>query len=500
MIFKKILIFTSILTFHCAHSIETFSSSKLDRHIKTLASDEFEGRFPTTTGEEKTTAYIENEFKNIGLKPFKSNSYVQNVPLANVYSRSSSLKVDDTIYELGTDFTLRNNNISQLNLQYEGDLVFVGYGIVAPEYSWNDYQNIDVKDKVVIVLVNDPGFATEDPKLFNGREMTYYGRWTYKLEEAYRQGAKGAFVIHENEAAGYPWGVVGSEKKSNFVILADDTSVIDFQGWLHQDTVSQILKTRGKDFKDLKTAALSQDFKGLNLGVNAQFSVKNEVKYANSKNLVGYIKGQKKPNEYVLIGAHWDHLGTQIKDGQKEVFSGAIDNASGVAGMLELARVYKLNEDMLDRSVIFVSYTSEEAGLLGSQYFVQYSEEVKNKTLKGVINVDSLNPSPMNNEVILFGKNEAGLKEYLYKAAAQLNKTVVLDPVAETGLYFRSDHFNFYKKGIPSLTFMDGIQDPYYVKEKYHKIADKYNPEWNFEGLKSNLNLYYSIGVMTANQ
>jgi len=376
----------------------------------------------------------------------------------------------------GSEFTARTQRISdEVNLS-NSDVVFVGYGINAPEYGWNDYQGLDVKGKTVIVLVNDPGFATQDPKVFKGNAMTYYGRWTYKYEEAARQGAEAVFIVHETEPAAYGWGV-------------------------QHDVAKKIFAKAGMDFDTLKQQAAKPNFKAIPLKLKANVSLNNTIERAESHNVAALLPGKSRPDEVVMMHAHWDHLGTVIEDGKPEIINGAVDNASGVAGVLALARYFakQAKTAPLERSILFSAFTAEETGLIGAQHFAQHPS-VPTKNIVAFLNIDGMNMNQGVDYILRYGEGVSELEGYLDKAAKAQGRVVKADPRPQNGLMFRSDHFALAQQGVPGLLFMSlGDTDPDYIAHKYHKGADDYDPNWSLEGVKQDLDLMASMLTTLAN-
>jgi Zn-dependent M28 family amino/carboxypeptidase len=380
----------------------------------------------------------------------------------------------------------------------------VGYGINAPEYNWNDYENINVEGKTVIVLVNDPGFATQNDALFTGNAMTYYGRWTYKYEEAARQGAKAVFIVHETAPAAYPWGVVESSNTGTKYTLMDNNlnaSKLPVMGWLTLNTTEQIFNAAQLNYQNLKQKALSDDFKATALNLTANLSFKNEVSHAKSHNVVAQITGSDAPNEYVVIGAHWDHFGTKQTDSGPKIYNGAVDNASGTAATLEIARIMNQihQQTPFKRSILFANFTAEETGLIGSQEFAT-GGVVPTKQMVGLLNIDGMNVLDGTDYILQYGNDLSTLENYLANAAKAQGRVVKRDPRPQNGLFFRSDHFSLAKQGVPSLLFMSlGDTDPDYIAHKYHKEADDYSPQWSLGGVKQDIELIVDISTKLAN-
>ena len=481
------------------------SLNNVKQHIKTLASDDFQGRGPLTHGEVKTEGYLSEQYEAMGLTGAYNGKFLQPVKMAMVTANQNmQLQVGDLKFKAGNDFTARTEQLQPVIDVRNSDIVFVGYGINAPEYNWNDYENINVEGKTVIVLVNDPGFATQNDALFTGNAMTYYGRWTYKYEEAARQGAKAVFIVHETAPAAYPWGVVESSNTGTKYTLMDNNlnaSKLPVMGWLTLNTTEQIFNAAQLNYQNLKQKALSDDFKATALNLTANLSFKNEVSHAKSHNVVAQITGSDAPNEYVVIGAHWDHFGTKQTDSGPKIYNGAVDNASGTAATLEIARIMNQihQQTPFKRSILFANFTAEETGLIGSQEFAT-GGVVPTKQMVGLLNIDGMNVLDGTDYILQYGKDLSTLENYLANAAKAQGRVVKMDPRPQNGLFFRSDHFSLAKQGVPSLLFMSlGDTDPDYIAHKYHKEADDYSPQWSLGGVKQDIELIVDIATQLAN-
>ena len=481
------------------------SLNNVKQHIKTLASDDFQGRGPLTHGEVKTVGYLSEQYEAMGLTGAYNGKFLQPVKMAMVTANQNmQLQVGDLKFKAGNDFTTRTEQLQPVIDVRNSDIVFVGYGINAPEYNWNDYENINVEGKTVIVLVNDPGFATQNDALFTGNAMTYYGRWTYKYEEAARQGAKAVFIVHETAPAAYPWGVVESSNTGTKYTLMDNNlnaSKLPVMGWLTLNTTEQIFNAAQLNYQNLKQKALSDDFKATALNLTANLSFKNEVSHAKSHNVVAQITGSDAPNEYVVIGAHWDHFGTKQTDSGPKIYNGAVDNASGTAATLEIARIMNQihQQTPFKRSILFANFTAEETGLIGSQEFAT-GGVVPTKQMVGLLNIDGMNVLDGTDYILQYGNDLSTLENYLANAAKAQGRVVKMDPRPQNGLFFRSDHFSLAKQGVPSLLFMSlGDTDPDYIAHKYHKEADDYSPQWSLGGVKQDIELIVDIATQLAN-
>lgn len=513
-LFKSASLSLLVALFGCSEPASEHSSlentpgvslNNVKQHIKTLASDDFQGRGPLTHGEVKTVGYLSEQYEAMGLTGAYNGKFLQPVKMAMVTANQNmQLQVGDLKFKAGNDFTARTEQLQPVIDVRNSDIVFVGYGINAPEYNWNDYENINVEGKTVIVLVNDPGFATQNDALFTGNAMTYYGRWTYKYEEAARQGAKAVFIVHETAPAAYPWGVVESSNTGTKYTLMDNNlnaSKLPVMGWLTLNTTEQIFNAAQLNYQNLKQKALSDDFKATALNLTANLSFKNEVSHAKSHNVVAQITGSDAPNEYVVIGAHWDHFGTKQTDSGPKIYNGAVDNASGTAATLEIARIMNQihQQTPFKRSILFANFTAEETGLIGSQEFAT-GGVVPTKQMVGLLNIDGMNVLDGTDYILQYGNDLSTLENYLANAAKAQGRVVKMDPRPQNGLFFRSDHFSLAKHGVPSLLFMSlGDTDPDYIAHKYHKEADDYSPQWSLGGVKQDIELVVDIATKLAN-
>ncbi len=494
-------------------AVASLSTEELAHDVKILSSDDFEGRFPASPGEEKTIAFIKEEFEKIGLKSGNGDSYFQEVPLVEITAnpvgnlivtgRRAPLE-----FAFEDDFVGLTLRVQEKVTVANSDMIFVGYGIVAPEYQWNDYEGIDVKGKTVVMLVNDPGFATEDPELFNGRAMTYYGRWTYKYEEAARQGAVCAIIVHETEPAAYGWGVVQNGWTGpNFSLVSEggNASRCAVESWITLEAAHKIFEAAGKDFDILKTASEKPGFKPVPLGLKANLTMENKIREAVSHNVIGLLPGSERADEYIIYTAHWDHFGRKPELEGDQIFNGALDNATGTAALIQLAEAFqKLGSPPL-RSVLFLAVTAEEQGLLGSDYYATHPIYPLTKTA-AVINMDSLNIYGRMKDIRIVGYGQSDLDDYVKDYAAEVGRVVLPNPTPEKGSFFRSDHFPFAKQGVPALSAGSGIQHlekgeewgraqkEKYVRERYHKPSDEYDPNWDLSGMLDDLHMYFMTG------
>ncbi|MES2653565.1 MAG: M28 family metallopeptidase [Bacteroidota bacterium] len=499
-------------------ALKAINDTTLSKHIAVLASDDFEGRKPFTQGETKTVNYLKAEFEKLGLKPGNGSSYFQEVPLVDVKSTPTNLTIKPANGSVGTSLKFLDNFVAasrHLVTQVKVDnspLVFAGYGIVAPEYKWNDYEGLNVKGKTVVVMVNDPGFL--DSTLFKGKTMTYYGRWTYKFEEAARQGATGVIIIHEDKAASYPWAVVrsGWSKSKLYLAAADDNkSRALMEGWITQDVAKAMFKMAGKS-EDLMKQAGKNGFKPVDLGLNVSVAINNAIQRSKSKNVVAVLPGSKRADEYIIYSAHWDHLGKGEAINGDSVYNGAVDNATGTAALLALADAFKKAKQQPERSIMFLAVTAEEQGLLGSEYYATNPLVPVEKTVAD-INIDAMQTFGKTKDIIAVGYGQSELEDYLETAAKKQGRVVVKDSNPSAGFYFRSDHFNFAKVGIPALYtetgddhFTKGLafgkaQKEEYTKNRYHAPADNFEPaKWDFSGMVEDLRLLFDVGYRLSNE
>lgn len=468
--------------------------------VEILASDEFEGRAPLTTGETKTVEYLVSQFRKIGLQPAFGDSFIQPVPLAKITAdQQMSLSMGDLTLSNGTDFVARTERISN-QITVDNDIIFAGYGINAPEYNWNDYAGVDVKGKTVIVLVNDPGFSSGDKAFFNGYAMTYYGRWTYKYEEAARQGAKAVFIVHETMAAGYGWGVVqagGTTPKYTLVDKAQNQSKVGVMGWMTLRAAEKVFAAAGLDYREIKVQAGKPGFSAIDLKQRATLTLNSEIEHKASQNVAAILPGNTAPDEWVALHAHWDGLGKGMENGKEVVLNGAVDNASGVAGVLELARIFTTQTQAkpFARTLMFGAFTAEETGLIGAEHFAQHPP-VPAKDIVAFLNIDGMNVNNATDYTLQYGEGVSDLEDYVARAAATQGRFVKPDPRPQNGLFFRSDHFAAARQGIPSYLFMSlGDTDPQFITSRYHKSGDDYFANWSLEGVVQDLDL---IGQVMA--
>ncbi|KCZ56572.1 hypothetical protein HY29_08300 [Hyphomonas beringensis] len=505
------------------------TSKDLAVRIETLADDTFEGRGPGTETGEAAADWVAAEMKRIGLQPGgEDGTYFQTVKMVNQTVDLSASNLTFTAPD-GTEmpmepkkdavFWTKRQNTDHISFD-PTDVVFVGYGAVAPEYDWNDYGDQDLSGKTVIILVNDPGFATGDPDLFKGKAMTYYGRWTYKFEEAARQGVTAAIIIHETEPAAYGWDVVTgswSGAQSDLVRSNGGEDRAALEGWITRDAAEKLFATAGLDLEEMKQAAKTPGFKPVPLeGMKASGEITQTIEQLESRNVIGMLPGKTTPDEYMLYTAHWDHLGKkpEQKTGAPgedfyadQIFNGAVDNATGTAALLEIAEAMAAQD--LDRSAIFAAVTLEESGLLGSAYFAEHPTVPLNEIVAG-INMDGALPIGRTKDMVVIGYGASELEDMLKDVLATQDRVIKPDSKPEAGYFYRSDHISLAKKGVPML-YADGGEDKrdggiaagkaaaaVYTAERYHKPMDEYSEDWDLEGFKEDVQAFYDVGTQIA--
>jgi len=519
------LLGTDELTERLQPALEAITPDGLLAHIKVLASDEFEGRAPGTKGEELSVKYITDQFKKIGLKPGNPDgTYTQEVPLAGIRGEPKmSFAIGDKITELKypDDFVASSARLLREISVDNSDVVFVGYGIVAPEYGWDDYKNVDVRGKTLLVLIGDPPVPDPrdpsklDEKMFKGKAMTYYGRWTYKYEIAAKKGAAAAIIIHETEPAAYPWQVVRSSwGKENFELDNPNKNMdaLEARSWITLNTAKKFLADCGQNFDALKKSALTKEFRPVTMKATAYIEIKQQIRSFKSHNVIGKLEGSdpKSNGEYVIYTAHWDHLGRHPELQGDQIFNGAIDNASGVASVIELAGAFSKLNPPPKRSVLFMATTAEEAGLLGAKYYTQHPLYPLEKTLAD-INIDGVNPWGKSHDLEDLTDGNSTLDDLLGKAAAQQGRVLKPNTEPEKGGFYRVDSFEFAKAGVPVLHAARGVEiigkPPEYGKQKrdeytakhYHQPSDEVDPTWDLSGAVQDVQLLFEVGYQVAN-
>jgi Zn-dependent M28 family amino/carboxypeptidase len=507
---------TCQLSRQAVNEIPSFSP-QYKTFVETLASDEFEGRAPTTAGGKKTKDYIESEFRRMGLKPANGDSYRQAVPLIELTAGNfSPLQISQPNGEISSfswqeQMMAGTRKLTNRIELMESELVFAGYGIVAPEYNWNDYEGLDVRGKTVIVLVNDPGYTLGNDTLFTGRAMTYYGRWTYKFEEAARQGAAAVFIVHETGPAGYGWDVVrNSWSGAQYQVGGENQEPeVEVQGWLQNNVADQVFNLAGMSLEQAQSMALKRDFSPIPLNLKA--SVNFDVDYVKSQsyNIVGYVEGSEFPEETIIYMAHWDHLGMDKTPDGVKIYNGAIDNATGTAAIMVIAEKFAAMEPAPRRSVVFIAVTAEESGLIGSAYYAQ-NPLFPLETTVGGINIDGLNVYGPTHDVVVIGYGTSELQEYLQKHASAQDRVLVGERYPERGYFYRSDHFNLVRQGVPMVyansgrdfiarpaDYADFVDQD--MQKRYHSPDDVVHDQWDWSGLDQNLWLFFHIGADLAN-
>ncbi|MBO0798496.1 MAG: M28 family peptidase, partial [Blastocatellia bacterium] len=507
---------------------EKSAGAKIDEnvlraHVKFVADDLLEGRGPGARGGMIAAKYIAAQFEALGLEPAAANrSYFQQVQMIGTRSdpanklviKSGTGESDSSLeFKSGDDF-VAGTDTEENEVSLNGDLVFVGYGILSPENKWDDYKGLDVRGKVLLIMVNDPPATPAEPGLFGGRALTYYGRWTYKYEEAARRGAAGAILIHTDESAGYGWNVVrGSWSTEKFNLLPDGkTPVLKMKSWVTEAAARKIAQLCGQNLDQLRQAALSRDFHPVVLNAKVSTTLKFQSQRLVSPNVVGIFPGRDPAlkNEYIVYSAHWDHLGMAPELTGDNIFNGAVDNATGIAGILGIARAYTALNSRPKRSILFIATTAEEQGLLGAEYYVR-NPLVPLQQTKANINLDSMNVLGTTTDMTPLGADRSTLGSIIAEVAKENNLTVSPDTHPEQGYFYRSDHFPFAKAGIPAINFEPGTKffghsekwteeqlDDYRLN-RYHQPSDEYSPNWNFSGMVQQARLAFWIGLRTAN-
>ncbi len=487
-------------------------------HIKELSDDRYLGRMPFGPGDKMSVDYLVEQCKQLGLKPGNDGSYTQSVPMVEITSTATKDFVvktgqNEQTYEFGKDYVIHcQKTIDEINIE-DSELVFCGYGINAPESGWNDYEGVDMEGKIAVVLVNDPGFGGDDKAFFKGDVMTYYGRWTYKYEEADRQGAKGLLIIHETNSAGYPWFVVQSSWTGPQLGLEKESieNGADIKGWIHLDMAKDLFQSSGHDLSALIRAARTPGFKPIPLNATASTALSNVYKRDVSDNVIAYVEGKTNPEEYILYSAHWDHIGVGAPVAGDSIYNGALDNASGTAVVLSVAKNLSRQSNAPDRSVLFTFVTAEEQGLLGSEYYALHPTVPINQIVAN-INVDGCNPNGLMKDFQIVGIGHSEMDQITEDELLKQDRYVLPDQEPGKGYFFRSDHFNFAKVGIPAL-FGEGGYDHVehgieygkqkkadYTSKNYHAPSDEYSPEsWEMSGVVQDAQLYYNIGWRLAN-
>ncbi len=506
--------------------LPAIEAERILAHTRTLSSDAFRGRAPGTEGEDLTVAYLEQQFKQLGLQPGNTDgTYVQQVRLVGLTpseARPLTVRGEGRQRTFGwrDEVVAWTRHVADGASISDSEVVFVGYGVTAPEFDWDDFKDLDVRGKTLIVLINDPQVpdpddaSALDDDTFGGRAMTYYGRWTYKFEEAARRGAAGVFIVHDTEPAGYPFSVVQGNLGERLDLETEDGNMdrADIEGWLSLDAARALLELGGQDLDALQQQALSRDFTPVPLGLTASMAISNARRTMSSRNVLAKLEGSdpELADELVIYTAHWDHFGIGDPVEGDSVYNGALDNASGTAMVLEIARAFTQVEPKPKRSVLFLMVTAEEQGLLGSAYYAAYPVYPLEKTA-AVINIDGINQWGRTNDLTVIGLGASQLDDYLREAAAEQGRTLRPDPEPEKGFYYRSDHFNFAKQGVPALYTDSGIEyegrDEQFAQRKrdeytsrdYHSPSDEVKDDWDLTGAVDDARLLMAVGYRVAN-
>jgi Zn-dependent M28 family amino/carboxypeptidase len=500
-------------TTEATNGLAPLSHEALMAHVRVLSSDEYEGRSPGTRGEDLTVQYISQAFAAAGLRPGVNGGWMQNVPLATAeVTNDPTLRIGASSYSYGADFVAWTKRQNEPSISLENaELVFVGYGVTAPENNWDDFAGVDVAGKVIVILINDPDFDTGDDRGFGGRRMTYYGRWTYKFEEAARRGAAGALIVHEDAAAAYPWAVVNSSWTGPQHDLARSDNGAEraqVEGWITNRVAREIFTRAGLDFDRERARAQNRGFTPVSLRQNASITLETTIERHASRNVIGVLRGRERPQEAVLYGAHWDHLGRCSAVDGDDICNGARDNATGVAGLIELAREYQ-RHGAPERSVAFIAFTAEESGLLGSQYYGEHQIFEPSNTAM-MINMDGLSTVGASRDMIIVGFGQNDLQDTLAGVLRGQGRTISPETYPERGGFYRSDHFNLAKTGVPVLYAGAGNDlvnggperarqlSDLYLANQYHKPADEVAADWDMSGATQDLEALYAVGRQIA--
>ena len=501
---------------------DAISIESLTQHIITLSSDRFGGRAPASEGEVLTIKYIQDEFQKAGLSPGNGKSFTQKVPLASievtnkpslVITASNTGKEGSTVMHLNYS----DDQVVWTRRQVDGvsidasELVFVGYGINAPERGWNDYEGIDVKGKTVVMLVNDPGYATQNDEIFNGNAMTYYGRWDYKFDEAGRQGASAAIIIHDTKPAAYGWSTVANSwtgpqfdmVRKQKIESIDASDLVSVEGWITKDNAIQLFEKAGLNLNKMYGAAKTKGFRGVDMDLSVSVSIENKLAFIDSHNVIAKVLGSENPDDVFIYMAHWDHLGTDLSIEGDGIYNGAYDNATGIAGLLELAKSFAKTKPK--RTIVFIAVTAEEQGLLGSAYYAANPIYPLNRTIGG-INMDGLNYYGPTNDITVVGLGMSELDNFLRKCAMEQGRVLKADSESEKGFFYRSDHFELSKLGVPMSYLKKGYDHKVkgvaygvkmsdeYIKNNYHRVSDEYDANWDLAGAVEDLQFYFKAG------
>ena len=497
-------------------ALGSINEKDLTKHVSVLAADSLEGRKPFSRGEERTVNYLAGEFRRMGLEPAFGDSYFQDVKMVEVVDRMEEpavIRSGNRIirFNFPDEIAVSSRKLEDRVIVSNSEMVFAGFGIVAPEYGWDDYKDLDVRGKTVVVMVNDPGLYTSNIDLFKGNTMTYYGRWTYKFEEAERQGAEGIVIIHETLGAGYPYDIPRkSSLTSNFYLddNSSENSHLKYQGWISASAAETLFNTYGIKVDSLRLKACEMGFKGFPLNASISLEISASWEFNTSRNVAAVLEGSLHPEESIIYTAHWDHFGIGEAEDGDSIYNGAVDNGTSLAWMLEIAEAFSRLTEKPERSLVFMAPTAEEQGLLGSTWYTLDPALPVEKTL-ACINNDMLLPIGRMKDVMVTGYGQSELDQLVASVAEKQDRYILPDPDSHTGMYFRSDHFSFAIKGVPSL-FVRGncdsrehgkewaeMQEDDYIRNRYHRPADNYDPEtWNFSGIVEDAKMAFEIGFM----
>lgn len=496
---------------------QLITAEGLAAHIQVLASDEFEGRAPATRGEELTVAYLREQFESLGLQPGNKGDWFQTVPLVKLTPDPATrlhITGGPAPFELASiqDVVVWNRRVTEWTSLTQSELVFVGYGVSAPELGWDDFKGLDVTGKTLVVLVNDPDYGQESGD-FLGRRMTYYGRWSYKYEEALRRGAAGVLIVHEDAPAGYPWGVVvGSwAVRPRFDVLPAPGSPerLALEGWIHRDAAGRLFTAAGQDFATLKQQARSRAFQPVPLGLKVTTQIYHSLATSQSRNVLGLLPGRQRPEEVIIYMAHWDHLGRNDSLPGDKIFNGAVDNATGTAALLELAKAFTAMRPAPKRSILFLALTAEESGFWGSHYYTEHPVFPLAQTVAG-INFDILNVNGPTRDVVVVNRGASELEDYLEDATWAKERYLTEEDAPEQGFFYRSDHISFAKVGVPVVYTKSGVDlvqggigagqaaIQRYTQNDYHNVTDEFRPTWDLTGMAADVRLFFEMGRRLA--
>jgi Zn-dependent M28 family amino/carboxypeptidase len=508
-------------------ALSSFSGDRMLANIRTLSSDEFEGRGPGSKGEQLTIQFLQDQFRAAGLEPGNPDgTFLQNVPLVGI-SPDPDMKLtlaghgQTLAPKFQDDFVAWSKRVRETS-SIDADVIFVGYGVQAPEFQWDDFKDSDVKGKILVELINDPPVPDSadssrlDPKVFGGDAMTYYGRWTYKFEKAAKMGAAGCIIVHQTDRAGYPWEVVrNSWSGTQFDLASPDKNMgrLAMESWISSDFATKLFHAAGQDLDHLIQTAARRDFRPVPLGIRAKLTIHNSLRTLDSHNVIAKLTGSDPDlkNSYLIYTAHWDHFGIGPAVNGEKIYHGAVDNAAGTAALLEMARAYKQLHTAPRRSVLFLSVTAEEQGLLGSQYYAEHPLYPLARTALD-INMDGMNVNGRTHDIVQIGRGVSTLDAVIDAVAKEQGRAVKVDPEPEKGLYYRSDHFQFAKNGVPAFDPESGVEflgkppgwgiekRKEYTATRYHKPADKIDPDWNMDGSVEDAQLYFLVGYRIANE